>query len=310
MNKYIFLKQTGMSLVEALVGLGIAAGIGVVLMRQQENSSKMQSKNNINQIVNSAAQAIQTSLSNRAICSESLGGLSVNSNVTALVDAKINPLFPGSSTDEFIKTLPEIQHVAVNQVLPGDVKVQSMKIVVDPVNGKEYLSVVFDTDPKRVKQKFGANTIGKQFQIQTMKNGAGVILSCYSEQTNLLDSAVSQACTSMGASWDPATKKCKLTNLPNCIVSNEACRGAFAVNRGEWKMDIKVYGRKKCTQEYKREAFTCGGKYFYRDCWCGGSTGVGCNCDTGRVGCYSRTTMTCVDDPEKQEVGVNRCCQI
>lgn len=59
-------KQAGISLVETLIGLSIAAGISVVLMRQQETSSKMQSKNNANQVIISAANVIQTALANRA----------------------------------------------------------------------------------------------------------------------------------------------------------------------------------------------------------------------------------------------------
>lgn len=83
------LKQAGISLVETLVGLSIAAGISVVLMRQQETSSKMQSKNNANQVIISAANVIQTALANQSSCTLSLNGKGVGDFVTQIVEGKL-----------------------------------------------------------------------------------------------------------------------------------------------------------------------------------------------------------------------------
>jgi hypothetical protein len=306
------LNQTGMSLVEAMIGLAIASGIGLVLMRQQETAGKIQTKANINQEVNSVASIVQTALANRAVCTLSLVGKGVNDAVPALLDAGVNPNFPAAGQAEYVVN-SGIHHVSVNQELQG-IKVQSMKIVAqtDPVSGisKDYLSVVFDVDPKGIKKKFGGKTVAKLYVLQGKKQ-AGKYLYCHSEQTNILNSAVQQACTSMGATWNPnvTPPKCVLNNLPNCILSNEACRGVFAINRGAWNMKIYSFNGRTCTMHYQKDGPWCSGS-FDRTCGCG-TQGCTCNNNFGQVGCYRRQDRGCADNPLAESMSaVNRCCQI
>lgn len=193
------LSHSGFSLVEALVGLSIAAGIGLVLMQQQESSSKMQAKNNANQIVESAANVVQSAISNRAVCSLSLKDKVVGQQVPALVDAVVDP----SDYSSFIAT-GNPNHVTVGQELPGGVIVEDMKIVTEL--GKDYLSVTFNLNPKGTKKMFGTTVVGKKFQLQGVKSGAAY-QSCHSELSNL----VATACTTMpGGVWDAGTQKCDL----------------------------------------------------------------------------------------------------
>lgn len=296
--------HNGMSLIEAMIGLAIASGIGLVLMRQQDTAGKIQTKANINQAMNSVASVVQTSLANRAVCTLSLQGKGVNDDVPALVDGKVNPLFPAAGQPEYMIDTP-ISHVSVNQESNG-IKVLSMKIVEE--QGKDFLSVVYDVDPQKVKKKFGADTIGKKYLLHGTKDDDGKYLFCHSEQTNILNSAIITACTSMGANWNPTTLKCELSNLPLCMLTSETCRGRYSVNRGS---RVLVTDTKKCSQQYKRDGFPAcllaGGKYLYRPCDCGGTSYPVCNCDTGKVGCYIRTTMTCsVVTPG---LSANNCCQ-
>lgn len=299
------LKHSGMSLVEAMIGLAIAGGISLVLMRQQETSSKMQSKNTSDQVINQAVQIIQTSLANRAICTESLKGRGIGDIVPKLVDAKINP----NDYNSFI--VSGIAIVDPSTMFPGDVKIEEMRIIEfeeSPGVKHDYLSVVFNPDPRGVKKYFGGRKIGKKFRLQGLKDANQKYISCYSETSNLLETALIQACTSLDATWNPNTKKCELTNLPNCITTTEACRGRYSVNRGTKNL---ITGAYKCTQGYEREFFTCGQKTFTRDCYCGGTSYPPCDsnnrCDTGRVGCYHRTSMSCV--LLTPGFSVNNCCQ-
>ena len=209
------LNQIGMSLVESMVGLAIAGGIGLVLMRQQETAGKIQTKANINQEVNSIASVVQTSLANRAVCTLSLLGKGVNDVVPALVDGKINPLFPAAGQAEYIVDTVN-NHLSIDQELNG-IKVQSMKIVekTDPVTSikKDFLSVIFDVDPKGIKKKIGGKTIGKLYLLQGTKV-AGKYVSCHSEQSNILNSAVDQACKSLNGNWNSSLNKCVLQTVP------------------------------------------------------------------------------------------------
>lgn len=323
--KNSLLSSRGMSLVEVMIGVSIAAGIGLMMMRNQDNANKMQAKVVANQDINAAVNIIQTQLANRAVCSMSLAGkkpvvklpgqsVPATSVVPALVDAVVNPLYNGTTIlNEYILKSTK-KHVEANTLLPGNkVKMLSMELIIG-ADGKDYLEARFEVDPNSTganRKAYGGKEIMKRFPIMANKNALGEILNCYSEQTNLLSSAIQQSCTSMGATWDTSVTppRCKLTNLPQCIMTESSCSGVFNQNAGTWKWDVKIYGRKKCRQEYRREFITCGQKTFTRDCYCGGSTGVGCNCDTGQVGCYHRTTMSCWDEPENSEVSVNRCCR-
>jgi type II secretory pathway pseudopilin PulG len=186
-------KQAGISLVETLVGLSIAAGISVVLMRQQETSSKMQTKNNANQVIASAVNVIQTALSNRASCSLTLVGKGVGDSVTQILEGKVNPL-------DFTNNIATGKIIAdYTTILPGDVKVDSMVIISD--GGAEFLKVVFNSDPKGTKKMIGSSVTAKNFKLQG-EIVAGKFTKCYSENSNLVQSAVQEACLSIGGAWN------------------------------------------------------------------------------------------------------------
>jgi hypothetical protein len=200
------LKQAGISLVETLVGLSIAAGISLVLMRQQETSNKMQAKTNVDQNINSAVNVIQTSLANRAICTKSLATKGVGDNVAELINAEVSP----GDFNNFIVT-----GVVANttSLLPGDVKIDSMDIIEEgPAGNKhDYLRVMFNRNPSGNKKLFGAKNVSKKFRLQGLKDAGGKYITCYSEASNLLNSAVQTACLSLGGTWDSVNEKCNLS---------------------------------------------------------------------------------------------------
>lgn len=213
-KKYDFIFQKGFSIVEITIGLALAAGLGLVLMRQTENSSKMQVKNNSNQVVNSAVNSIQTSLANQAICTKSLEGYGVGDQIPALVNAKIDP----SDYSNIIVDGTNI--VDTTTIFPGDVKVENMQIIAhnecDPNSAPcfhDYLLVNFNLDPRDRKKQFSAKIIGKRFRLQGLKNSAEKYISCYSEVSNLLETAMIKACESLGGVFNPLTQKCEISDL-------------------------------------------------------------------------------------------------
>jgi hypothetical protein len=274
-------------------------------MRQQETSNQMQAKTSADQNINSAVNIIQTSLANRAICTKTIENKGVGDSLTQIVDAiNVDPNTP----DIFI-----VKGVIADTTnfLPGNVKIDSMEIVeLGPVGSKkDYLRVMFNRNASDKKKLLGAKTIPKDFRLQGIKV-AGKYTFCYSEASNLVETAVQLACRSMGAQWDPTSAQCKLTNLPNCILSNEDCRGVFANNRGAWNMKVYSFTGRTCTMHYDKN-FGCGGVGgFNRHCSCGFPS---CTCDTGfsSVSCYSREPRGCADNPLAESMNaVNRCCQI
>ena len=299
-------KQAGISLVETMIGLSIAAGISLVLMRQQETSNQMQAKTSADQNINSAVNIIQTSLANRAICTKTIENKGVGDSLTLIVDAiNVDPNTP----DIFI-----VKGVIADTTnfLPGNVKIDSMEIIErGPVgNKKDYLRVMFNRNASDKKKLLGAKTIPKDFRLQGIKV-AGKYTLCYSEAANLVENAVQQSCVSMGAQWDTSVTpaRCKLTNLPNCILSNEACRGVFAINRGVWNMKAFTFAGRTCTMYYKKDSIVCSGS-FTRTCPCW-TPGCTCNDNFGQVDCFRRQDRGCADNPLIESLNpVNRCCQI
>jgi type II secretory pathway pseudopilin PulG len=304
------IKQSGFSLVEAMVGLAIAGGISLVLMNQQETSSKMQSKAMANQDINTAAAAIQSSLSNRAICSTSLANKAFGETIDHIFEAQINPLFPGNSPAEFVRSTPPVHISSVGVMLSGKIMITEMKLFRDPVTNKEYLNVNFDLDPENRKKMSGGKSITRKFEIQTLKTGAGRIISCHSEQTNLLQSAIQRSCLTMGASW--VNGVCKLTNLPQCVIVDETCKltGTYRVTQETYVSVQYRFTTRTCTMRYDRDGFPCvGTSTFRRRCTC---NTVGCTCNTGFTSsmCYSRHSEGCVDDPYTITYAtVSKCCQ-
>jgi prepilin-type N-terminal cleavage/methylation domain-containing protein len=307
-------RQDGFSLVEVMVAVGLMGGLAYFLMQQQDSSSKLQTKMNFNQDLNSVSTQIQTMLAKKANCTLTVSGRKVGQSLDFIRTGIDDPINPLTAPPIFKKNLFEKNKMIGNSQL----QIESISIV----EKKDELGVVIG-DAIRVKfragrmgsggvfvpiKAVGSTNLSKDFLINGVKNPLGFYTSCYSESGNMVETAIQEACTSMGAVWDAATKKCKLTNLPKCImVEGSACGTVFTQEGSEMAFDVKVFGRRKCTQEYKRNGFPCmGDKSFTRSCTCHGS---GCTCSFPSVGCYSRKAYNCFEDPEPREIKSKKCCR-
>lgn len=213
-------QQKGFSLVGALVGLAVVGGIGLVIMQQQESSSKMQSKDNADQVVNSAANIVQIALANRAVCSLSLKNKGVGDTVPTLFDAQVSP----TNINAEVIVGPNL--LEIDQLLPHDVKIQEMKIILDPTDGKEYLNVTFNRNPTGRKKMFGSDVVGRKFQLQGEKNPTTQkYITCYSEMSNAISTAHQQACTDAGGSWNGGD--CVFSTSP---IYFDSVKGALVAN--------------------------------------------------------------------------------
>lgn len=227
------LRQRGFSLVEAMVGLGIAGGIGLIVMQQQESSSKMQSKINSNQVVNSVANVVQTAISNRAICSYSLAGKGVGDSIPTLFDAEVSP----TNIDSFVVVGPNL--VETGQILPGNVQVKEMKIVSE--TGKDYLSVVFDMNPDKKKKMYGGQEVGRKFQIQGVKHPVtGKFVTCHSQMSNAITTSRQLACADVGGNWNGT--KCVLSTV---AIYNDTLAGVLVASPRKM-LQVETKGCSQC----------------------------------------------------------------
>ena len=302
---------------EVMVAVGLMGGLAYFLMQQQDSASKIQTKMNFNQDLNSATTQIQTMLAKKANCTLTVGGKKVGDPIDEIRTGIDDPINPLTAPPIFKKVL-----FSKNSVIGGTgLQIESMSII----EKKDTAGVVIG-DAIRINfragrmgsdgnfipiKALGSTSLSKDFLIngeKTPPTTAGIYTSCYSESGNMIETALQESCISMGATWDGTTKKCKLTNLPQCIMTEGSSCGTLYTQVGdEIAFDVKVYGRRKCTQHYKRNGFPCaGGKTFTRDCSC---FGAGCTCDTGSVGCYSRKQKDCFEDPESREIKSKRCCR-
>lgn len=74
-----------------------------------------------------------------------------------------------------------------------------MQIIND--SGADFLKVVFNSDPHGRKKMMGSSVTAKNFKLQG-DVVAGKYVKCYSENSNLLQSAVQAACVSIGGGWN------------------------------------------------------------------------------------------------------------
>lgn len=184
-------KQKGFSLVTAMIGLAAVGGIGLMIMQQQEASTKLQAKNHADQIIDSAANIVQISLASRAICTHSLKNKGVGDTVTTLFDAQVDP----ANINNTVPAGPNL--VDVGQILPHGVNVQEMKIVND--KGVDYLLVTFNRDALNRKKLGVSDFSSKRFILRGVKDSVTQkYISCYSEVTNSIADAHAQACTDAG----------------------------------------------------------------------------------------------------------------
>jgi len=286
-------------------------------MQQQDSAGKIQTKMNFNQDLNSATTQIQTMLAKKANCTLTVAGKKIGDPIYEIRTGIDDPINPLTNPPIFKKVL-----FRTDSVIGGTgLQIENMTLV----EKKDATGVVIG-DALRINfragrkgsdgvfipiKALGSTKLFKDFLIngeKTLPTAAGVYTSCYSESGNMIETAVQEACISMGASWVAATKKCKLTNLPQCImVEGSNCGSVYTQQGTEMAFDVKVYGRRKCVQNYKRNGFPCmGDKNFSRECTC---NGAGCTCDTGGVGCYSRKDKNCFEDPELREIKTKKCCR-
>lgn len=209
------LENRGFSLVETMVAVGLTAGLGYVLMSQTEMTKKQQQKTDFNQLVNSQAAAIQKELGKSENCTATFKDLAFGTATSPTVVGEIKKgLVNLATTPPTITAGPVL--FKTRQAGASGIYIDSMHLIRRPGDSKEVLRVTFasgdvvGTTTRDRTKGFGASRVPKDFFIMTQKNSSNVITTCYSESTNLMNTA----CLSMpGGVWNPTTQKCDITGI-------------------------------------------------------------------------------------------------
>lgn len=238
------MNQSGFSLVQTMVAVGLTGVLAMVVMKNQETSTNMQQKNNSNQVMAQTTQIVQKLLNDRASCSASLSGKSTGSTIDKLIQAQVNP----ADYNAFIPTGILVEE---NKPLQSGVIVKKMTIIND--SGLDYLEVEFNLDPNNKTKMVGGKEIKKRFQLQLAKDGGGVIDTCHSESDNLVQTSAVESCKAMKGTM--VSGKCEfMQNLVDETAMN--CGGGAS-----YKMQV-VGGKIKlvctpCTVQKKFSRWDC-----------------------------------------------------
>lgn len=308
-------KESGFSLVEVLIAVGLMGGLALFLMQQQDTSTKMQTKMRFDQDLNTVNNSIQTMLAKRAVCTLTLSGRRVGDSISVIKSGEDNLLDPLNG--------PPREHIGrevarVNTVVgQTGLQISSMSliekrdaagIVIGDALRVQFRAGRMGSDGRFIPIKaLGSTNLNKDYLVNGLKNGAGQYISCYSEMGNMVDSAIQEACRSMGATWNASTKRCLLTNLPQCIIAEgSACGSVYTQQGSEFTLESKIFKGRTCTQRYEKNSFCIGPGSFNRSCDC---PSKGCTCDTGGVSCYSRKDKTCEDHEDSVKILSRKCCR-
>ncbi len=211
-------KQSGFSLVETMVSVGLMGALSYVMYTQSDMSAKQQAKAVFNQQVNSLFNSIQTELSRSENCTATLALPSPKTYGTASSPTIINEIRRGRL--DLATTPPEVKDngllFKVKSENSTGVFIDSIHLIRRPIDNRKVLRITFKpgnitADGQiRLKEMLGGENYSKDILLSPRDNGGDTVLGCQSEITNLLASS----CLSLpGGIWDQNTQTCNISEI-------------------------------------------------------------------------------------------------
>lgn len=254
-------KQAGMSLVQVLLLIGALAGTGVVVMQNQQQATKLSTKNTFNRDVETVAERIKIALVNRDACSRTIQPLQSTGvinriwyyNEQSANTDKLEPLF---NVGEF---LPNYGTLKIEKIFLKKSAVTEIAPITltAALTQSSVLSVTFVDEGRTTnstagnsKKKIGRFT--KTFKTSITKTASGNF-ECISDPTGVVDSLGETSCTNFGSTYDPSTKKCKMNQLPNCIFvkASAGCTTGYKQQESGYNVLARsVNYKRKCTNQF------------------------------------------------------------
>lgn len=296
--------EKGISLVQVLIAIGLAGGLSLLLMRQQENANKVQGKMAFNQEINGLHYEIQTLMANHKNCSATV----MNTVIPDNKDDDPNPVDGGIFKGGFDETTkvytrldgskPELSADLVKSITGTDIGIDNIGIKrLSPTE----VGLVVDFSPRGIRTPansvLGGGTIRKTYRLQGEIDPATKMFeNCYSAESELVDSLLANMpkCMITEASADP--------NIESCIGSYEKVDTYQQVVISEYKVT--------CSVKYR---FTCGGlggalvtDVRYCDCYT-----LNCTCSPPGKTCWAdiNGSQSCNDTSVSEMLTFNKCCQ-
>lgn len=177
------INESGSAMLMVMILIGATVGTTYYFMSQGQGQQKNQRIQMVNQAINSLSRTVKVALASKNICTHNLASFGVGQTFSKL-----------SYTDgkDIIKIGPAYKtHI-------GDIKVSSIKIVQE--NSKNYLAVIYDTDPNDLSRQASSRYKGKKFELKG-KMTSGKYNFCYHDETNLITNIAEDHCEGNDAGY-------------------------------------------------------------------------------------------------------------
>lgn len=209
-------KNTGFSLIETIVGLGLMSAVGVGVMSLQSNQVKSQKSIDVDYEVKILSSVIYDQLKTKGACEATFNGRSFAApfNFTNIRDASGNILFSapqnykGQNNIGISRFMAEPQSFAVSddpQFREGSVRVafeyrKTSGVLNNQTTYKKYIHL-----PIRVR----------------ISSTTGVFESCTTASDDAISTSMNKFCESLNGVYDVVTEQCNLNaNFPNTNITD------------------------------------------------------------------------------------------
>ncbi len=311
-----FSSEAGMSLMMVLGSVAIVAGGSLYFMKNQQTASQLHSKNQLNSEVNGISQVIQTILTRSANCTVTLAGKNVGDDVSAIkTTEEFDPIY--DSDPDYFKPKAGIDIVKVGQMIGHRINIDKMELIKQDFvinNTTENLEAIKVTFKGENLDTVGSKTLSRYFIIRGEKEASGYKF-CYSEplefDKDVLKTSLNELCTTSFASEPAGQYYCNWDALPKCTLTQPGeCSTKVYTKEAQVPVQERTQTKMECTTRYVRKCFIGGNKSFNRTCTCtAGPTVPTCNCDNGKVTCYSKNWHVCAPKHLYKTVQLDRCCR-
>lgn len=175
LSKKIFNNQSGLSLVEILVGVGMLGGLSVAVINMTKQQAKLSTQSQIDGDVSEASARILNALNSPKYCDDNFAGKAFSGSFTAaiplsVIGGTIKPQTSGSAWDHTASAGNITNRLRMNSaswsVTPSSYATRSLAIL--------NLNVVFETTAIENKRK----TINKTFTATVIVTNAAPIVGC------------------------------------------------------------------------------------------------------------------------------------
>ena len=278
--------QSGFSLIQVMIAIGLMGGVSVAMMQQQKTASSMQSKMNTNSDINTVTNNIQTIMSISKNCIPTIQ-LIQNPAVLQKEILRVRR-DPATGLD-----LPPEKVYDLGSSIGNNLYIEKMELATTQ-SGQDALRVYFKRMKKgdgsqliEIKGELGGGRIAKDFLLLGEKDGLGNFLNCYSADQAVIDEM--------------------LKKMPKCIYTPDACVSGSAYDELQQtlKQEFIIAERRSCVGNYT--ASYCGsGNVSPKTCYC--ST-PNCSCTTKWVNCFNRQMQPCQKDNWTEVKTIYKCCQ-